>query len=383
MTPALARSLPPSSSVSGVRVRYLRYKPATRLVVRYGVTLGDRAYDATALAEPSADLAGWAADPEHLALARKVDGRAPALMPLAYDVELGALIQWLPLDLTMPALAEEPAELRALLRSAGVEIAPTGGGPETLAYKARRRAVLGLDAHVVKIYAGAADFENAIVGLRASGRLSELVAPGSEAVLPSLQLTCQTLLDGKPPRGHHAAARAAGSALALLHQTPVHGLRPFPPESQLAAAASSARSASAVAPELEGRRERLMRELELALPEISELTAAHGDFHANQVLELDGGLAVIDFDEICAAPAALDFSSYVAHLVHGVPGELEAAAGALDDLVAGYGSRPAGLSWYVATSIVRRAPFPFRFQDEAWPARIEQMVGNAEEALRL
>ncbi|MGH2997191.1 MAG: hypothetical protein ACRDM9_12825, partial [Gaiellaceae bacterium] len=251
----LARSLPPTSSVSGVRVHYLRYKPATRLVVRYGVTLGDRVCDATALAEPSADLAGWAADPEHLELARKVDGRAPALTPLAYDAELGALIQWLPLDLTMPALAEESAELRSLLQAAGVEIAESGDGPGILAYKARRRAVLGLDGHVVKIYAGKADFENAVVGLEASGHSPELVVPRSEAVLPALQLTCQTLLPGKPPSGHHAAARAAGSALALLHRTPPLGLRPFPPESQLAAAASSARSAAAVAPELAGRLE--------------------------------------------------------------------------------------------------------------------------------
>ena len=29
-------------------------------------------------------------------------------------------------------------------------------------------------------------------------------------------------------------------------------------------------------------------------------------------------LAVIDFDEMCAAAAALDLSSYVAHLVNGV-----------------------------------------------------------------
>jgi Phosphotransferase enzyme family len=383
MRSVLARSLPPRSSVSEVRIRYLRYKPATRLVVRYGVTLGDGAYDATALAEPSADLAGWARDRRHLALARKVDGRAPALTPLAYDTELGALIQWLPLDLTMPGLAEEPAELRSLLQAAGVEIAASSDGPETLAYKARRRAVLRLDDHVVKIYAGTADFENALVGLEASGRLRELVVPASEGVLPALQLTCQTLLAGKTPRGHHGAARAAGSALALLHRAPFEGLRSFPPEGQLAAAASSARSAAAVAPEVASRLEKLMRELELALPDGSELVATHGDFHANQVLELDGGLAVIDFDEVCAAPAALDFSSYVAHLVNGAPGELEAAAVALDDLVAGYGTRPAGLLWYVATSIVRRVPFPFRFMDEDWPARVEQMVADAEEALRL
>lgn len=383
MALVLARSLPPDASVGDARILYLRYKPATRLVVRYRVLLGDAAYDATALAEPSADLAGWATDPEHLALARKVDGRAPARVPLVYDNELGALIQWLPLDLALPALAEEPAELRKVLRTAGVDITAGNKEPGILAYKARRRAVLQVDGHVVKVYAGTGDFENAVVGLEASKRLPDLAVPRAEAVLPALQLTCQTLLAGKPPQEHHTAARAAGSALASLHRTPPDGLRPFPPERQLAAAAASARSASVVVPHLAGRLEKLMRELELALPEVGRLRAAHGDFHANQVLELADGLAAIDFDEICAAPAALDFSSYVAHLVDGGPDELGAASGALDDLVAGYGSRPTALSWYVATSIVRRAPFPFRFMAENWPVRIEQMVEDAEEALRL
>jgi hypothetical protein len=383
MAPLLARSLRPPTPISQVKVRYLRYKPGTRLVVRYAVTVGDRTHDATALAEPSADLAGWAMDPAHLALARKVDGRAPTSTPLSYDTEVGALLQWLPLDLTMPALAEEPAELRRLLRSSGVDVASDGDGPAILAYKARRRAVLSLDGHVIKIYAGATDFENAVIGLDVSGRLDETVVPAAEAVLPALQLTCQTLLAGKPPQGHHAAASAAGSALAAVHRLPPTGLRPFPPAGQLASAWSSARSAAAVAPQLGVRLEKLMREVELRTPEITEMVTAHGDFHANQILALEGGLAMIDFDEICAAPAALDFSSYVAHLVNGDAGELEAASGALDDLVAGYGTYPVGLSWYVATSILRRTPFPFRFMDEDWPERIEQMVVDAEEALRL
>jgi len=382
MAPVLARSLPPSAPVSDVRILYLRYKPATRLVVRYTVTLDDGPHDATALVEPRADLAGWADAPDHLALARKVNGRAPAVTPLAYDAELDALIQWLPLDLTLPALAEEPAELRRMLRAAGVDIAVGDDEPGILAYKARRRAVLRVEGHVVKIYAGIADFENAVVGLEAAHRMSKLVAPREEAVLPTMQLTCQTLLAGNPPQGHRAAARAAGAALAALHEGPCRGLRPFPPERQLVAAASSARSAAAVAPELADRLQRLLYELELSIPD-AELVAAHGDFHANQVLELDSDMAVIDFDEICAAPAALDFSSYVAHLVNGSAGELDGARGALDDLVAGYGARPSGLSWYVATSIVRRAPFPFRFMDEGWSARIEQMVADAEEGLHL
>ena len=383
MAPVLARSLAGGEHVAGVRIVYLRYKPATRLTVRYSARVGDALHDATALAEPAADLAGWAADARHLALARKVDGRAPTPTPLTYDPEVAALIQWLPLDISMPALASDPDELRGLLRQGGVDIDGTGDGPTLLAYKARRRAVLRLDDHVVKIYAGLPEFENAVVGLESSGRLSEPAVPARELVRSDLRLTCQTLLPGRPPSGHHAAARAAGSALARVHRGATTGLRSSPVERQLAAAAASARSASAVVPELAQRLTALVAALERTLPDAGDLVAAHGDFHANQVLELDGGLAVIDFDEICAAPAALDFSSYVAHLVTGASGDLAAAAGALDDLVTGYGARPAGLAWFVSSSILRRAPFPFRFMESRWPARIEQMVEDAEEALRL
>jgi hypothetical protein len=383
MARVLARSLRPGAIVDAVRIVYLRYKPGTRLIVRYGVSVDRGWHDASVLAEPQADLPGWARDPVNVALAKKANGRSPAQTPLAYDHDLRALVQWFPVDISMPALAETPAALRARLRDAGVDVRGGENATDLLAYKARRRAVLRLDGHVVKIYAGSGDFDNAVLGLDASGRLSELVVPTSEAVLREFRLTCQTLLAGKPPQGHHAAARAAGSALAALHEAPPDGLQPVTPERQLAAAASSARSAAAVAPELEDRLERVMREVEATLPDVPEHVAAHGDFHANQVLELDEGLAVIDFDEMCTAPAALDFASYVAHLVTGGRGEFEAAAAALDDLVAGYGERPAGLAWYVATSIIRRAPFPFRFMDEDWPRRIEQMVADAEEALRL
>jgi hypothetical protein len=380
MALVLGRTLRPDVTVEAVRILYLRYKPSARLIVRYRVVVGGTVHDATALAEPLLDLARWAADPEHVALARKVDGRAPAPVPLAYDGDVGALIQWFPLDLTLPALADDPAELRGALRDAGVDIAAGDEEPALLAYKARRRAVLGVDGHVVKLYAGVEDFENAVVGLRASQRISGVVAPRGEAVLHERQLTCQTLLAGSPPGGPHAAAKAAGAALAALHRGSCRGVRPFPPERQLAAAASSAGSAAAVVPTLASRTTKLLHALEHSLPE-AEQVLAHGDFHANQVLELDGDMALIDFDEICAAPAALDFSSYVAHLVSGSAGDLDAARGAVDDLVAGYGSRPAGLSWYVSTSILRRSPFPFRFLEPDWPERIERMVADAEAVL--
>jgi aminoglycoside phosphotransferase (APT) family kinase protein len=108
---------------------------------------------------------------------------------------------------------------------------------------------------------------------------------------------------------------------------------------------------------------------------------AHGDFHAGQLLRCGGELAVIDFDKLCAAPPALDLATYAAHLVNGREHDLEAARTTLEAAAGGYGERPDGLDWYLATSILRRAPFPFRYLNEDWPDLVEGMVGAAEEAL--
>jgi aminoglycoside phosphotransferase (APT) family kinase protein len=198
-----------------------------------------------------------------------------------------------------------------------------------------------------------------------------------------MQLTCQAMLDGRPPNATGGRGQAAGAELVLLHRQQVSGLRPFTHADQLRAAAGSIGSVTAVVPELEERLSGLLRKLELMIPDQSSLVTAHGDYHANQLLEVDGALAVIDFDEMCAAAPALDLSSYAAHHVNGGEGDMTAASAALAGLVTGYGIRPHALAWYLSTSILRRSPFPFRYMEPNWPLRIERMVADAEEALHL
>jgi hypothetical protein len=375
---SLGREVPPLE----VKVSYLRYKPRKDLVVHYDVSLEGATYDAVAIIAARRDLSRWTAEPTYRRLADLVDGRAPALDPLSYDQELQAMIQWLPLDIGLPALAQDPGQLRLRLQAAGVSIAAFGNGARLLAYKPRRRAVLRLDGHVVKIYAGEREFANAVTGLDASSRLRGVRVPEREAVMPELQLTCQSLLAGQRP-DDRKATRAAGAELFTLHTSEASDLKTFTPDDQLMAASASAGSVIAVVPELEPRLQALLRTLEATMPDAGPLVPCHGDFHANQLLELEQGLALIDFDEMCAAPAALDFASYVSHLVDGRTRQLDHAAQALGGLVQGYGRRPRGVSWYLATSILRRSPFPFRFMEQGWPTRIENMVAASEEALHL
>jgi ATP-binding cassette subfamily B protein len=377
MAEVLGRSLGEGADPPDVRVRYLRYKPDTNLVVQYDVGIEGRWHDATAMIARG-DLSRRASDPENVSLARMVNGRSPAANPLFYDPALGALIQWLPLDISLPAFAEPPEELRRRLRSAGVKLDSRDDEPSLIAYKPRRRAVVHMGRHVLKFYAAEQRFDAALAGLRTAAGLESICAPGFEAALSDLLLTVQTYIGGLPVSLADLAAPRAGSILARLHRSQSVRLRILRPADQLEAAACSARLAGRVAPWLSVRMEGFLRELELGAPEGATLVPSHGDFHARQLVVRPDVLVVTDFDHMGLAPAALDLATYAAHLVRGDPGDLEEAMSVLDLLIEGYGEPPAGLPWYLATAILRQATQPFCYLDEQWPERVDTIVEAAE-----
>jgi ATP-binding cassette, subfamily B, bacterial len=411
MAPFLARSLGPDAPTPDVRVHYLRYKPGTNIVVRYDVGLDGRWFDACAMITSRRFLAGRAAKPENVALARLVDGRSPAPCPLHYEPEIDSLIHWFPLDLELPALAEPPEQL---LHELGV----AGGGGEavSLAYKPRRRAVLRVGEHVLKIYAKEEEFAHASAGLLAAGALRGVRTARMEGELRDRLVTLQRFITGSRPSSPGDIAAEAGDLLRRVHSsselgsatTPgessarrvatllpalrgrvlapllhdpidlVGGLPAAQPDDQLRHAAASAQLVTAIRPDLEGRLQRLLAELEDTAPDANGLVPTHGDFNARQLLVTRDGLAVVDFDAMCLAPAALDLATYAAYLVLGADDDLDEANAVLEELLDGYGDDPLGLSWYLATCILRRSPRPFRYLDEHWPERVEGMIDAAE-----
>jgi ATP-binding cassette, subfamily B, bacterial len=382
MATFLQRSLGPGAPVPEVGVRFLRYKPGTNLVVRYDVGLDGRRCVAIAMIKASRSLARRAAKPENVALARLVNGRSPAPMPLYYEPEIEALVQWFPLDLDLPTLAEPPERLLDELDAAGASLGPADGAPATLAYKPRRRAVLRLGDHVLKLYAEQRPFERAAAGLRVAGGVREVQTPTLAGRLPARLVTVQPALAGSRPARAADVAGEAGRLLAELHAcsrpAPGAAIPAAPPSYQLRAAVLSSELVTALRPALDARVQALLRRLEETMPAGDGLVHSHGDFNARQLLLTPDGLAVVDFDSICHAPAALDVADYAAHEVRGTADEAEEITGLLDDVAGGYGDRPAGLSWYLATSIIRRAPEPFRYVEEQWPERVEGMVRTAE-----
>jgi starch synthase len=376
MAEVLGRSLGQSAEPPDVRVHDLNYNPETNLVVHYDVGVGGERHHATAMIGHN-DLAGRARKFENEALADMVDGRSPAERPLSFEPALGALVQWLPLDLSLWALAVPPAHRDRRLRAVGVHTNGRGEEPALLDYSPQERAVVRLNGHVLKYYASHSSFGAAVAGMKAADE-ARVSAPGFEASLPELFLTVQSHVAGDEIESPAAAAVDAGAALARLHSGNCETLHEFPPAEQLDAAAASAELAGRLVPALRPRLEALLGRLEAALPTDLDRVPAHGAFHARRLLLGAGGLVMTDFDRMCGAPAALDVASYVADLVRGDPGDLEAALDALELVVQGYAGRPEQLSWYLATTMLRRSSRPFRHQDEQWPLRMEEIVAAAE-----
>jgi Phosphotransferase enzyme family len=383
MTPALGRSLRPGLGVEDLRVRMVDYRPGAGATVAYDVGVAGARRVAVATAGPALCPAAARTDARQ-AIARALGGESPVARPLTYDVGLGALVQWYPLDLAMPALARPVGEVLRLAARAGIAVDPEAGPAETLLYRPGRRAVLRAGDVVLKAYAGDAEFRAGVAGLRIAGGLGLAAAPRLRGALPELRLTMQAAIDGTPVSRLRArtVAPVAGAMLRALHDAHVPGLAIASPRATLAAAARGAELAAAVEPRLAGRALAVLARLEEHAPDPGAVVPSHGDFNISQFLDLDGALAVVDFDEACLAPPALDVASYAANLVSGRTGDLARADAAVAALLEGYGERPEDLDWHYAAALLRRAPSPFRLYKPRWPQRIEAIVAASEEVLR-
>jgi hypothetical protein len=370
----LARSL--GREVTDVRVAYVSYEPSKSVLVQYDVTADDEAHGAFVTADADADLAARGEAEESRALVRAVDGRAAAATPLAYDSALDVLVQWTPLDLALPAFSEPATRLRERIAEAGVEVG--GDAPQLVHYKPGRRAAFRVGDHFVKIYASRGLFERSVHNLRAVEPLA-IRTPRCEAAIADRRIQVQSLVAGVRPAGPEEVAHEAGALLARLHAARLDGLRPAPAAYWLKSAAKSAGVLAAVVPRLEERLAGFVRDLERRLP-ADDGVPSHGDFDVRQLLELDGDFGVVDFDRMSTAAPALDLASYISFVVD--HDGLAAASTVLRALVEGYGRRPEGVPWYLATVLLRRARIPFRRFVDGWPDRVEARLAVAEAALR-
>ncbi|MEO5853048.1 MAG: phosphotransferase [Nocardioides sp.] len=363
-----------------VRVHSTRYKPGDNIVVEYGVLTPSGWSTAVAYAHAGSKLPRKLKNPGHRKLARRVADRVPAARPFVLLPEVSALVQWMPLDVRLPVLADDAQRLTARLAKKGILV--SAAEPELLRYWPRRRAVLRFGPYVLKLYREPGDFDQAHRNLRASASLQQLRTPGYKGKLKGRQVTVQEWIPGGAPSLAPASSDPAGAILADLHGATSPALRTTTPEALLAKAASRADFVVHLLPVLRREVAALLDDLEAKAPHGGPLVTSHGNFHAGQLLaDPVLGMAMIDFDRLCLASPAYDVSSFAAHVAFGRPGDRAVVSAAIDSLVAGYGARPVDLEWYLSIALLRRAAVPFRFQDEHWPDAVAELVDHARAVL--
>ncbi|HWL65440.1 MAG TPA: phosphotransferase, partial [Actinomycetota bacterium] len=368
------------ATLDDLQIARVRYDPGERIIVHYRATENGHGLDAVATAIARQNLGAKVQNPRFTTMATIVNGRSPGRRPVAHDPEVDAIIAWLPFDAKLPGLAIPPHELVDRLTRAGV---PVGDNrePVLVGYKPSSRAVLRLGDQILKAYGKDSHFEAARNGLLASGSSPSLCTVQLRAEFDDLRLTSQAAVDGTTPSEALDVAYESGEFLRILQNQEFNDLPATSPEHQKQEADRHARLASVLVPDLSPQLERLIERLNQSMPEDVELTPAHGDFHVDQLIANEERLTVIDFDEMCRAPAALDIATYAADVVRGCDQDLERAHATLQPLCEGYADTPAWIEWYLSTAILCRATRPFRSQSSNWPERTRAIVRAADGAL--
>jgi Ser/Thr protein kinase RdoA (MazF antagonist) len=116
------------------------------------------------------------------------------------------------------------------------------------------------------------------------------------------------------------------------------------------------------------------------VPQPSTLVTSQGNFGCDQLRVHGSDVLLVDFNDMCLAPPALDVATYAAKVAHGRPDDASPDT-ALAAVVEGYGARPEALDWYLAAAILARSTHPFRRQVPDWPERIDGLVRTAMEAM--
>lgn len=379
MAPLLTRG--PPGAIGDVRVVSVRYKPGDNLTVQYAVQLPGRWATAVAFASSTSALATKPSRRRPSRAAASARKKAPVPEPLVFVPEVDALVQWLPLDLGLPVMADGRSKLNRRLAEAGLA-SVEGARPRVLRYSARRRAVIRLGPYVLKTYRDRDDFEQARQGLVAGAGLRSVRTPALLGTLPRRRTTVQQRVKGGCPSWGLDDSGPAGDLLAALHAETAAGLRTTSPAHILAKSRARAGVIARLDPDLGPRLDEILAGLAQTAPESAALVTSHGNFHAGQLLARNDGLTLIDLDRMCLAPRAFDLACFTAQYALGHPDDAALLGRVGTALLAGYGEVPSELPWYLAACLLRRALAPFRHQNEHWRQATEQLVTLSLEALR-
>lgn len=180
-----------------------------------------------------------------------------------------------------------------------------------------------------------------------------------------------------------SAARAAGAALATLHQVtasvPGHRIasRMLPGEDPDRARRCVVEMAMQIAPTLERR----LAAVAADLPDLPWQPGGiiHGDFSADQVVRASEGIRIVDLDRMQLGEPHQDLGSFAASELRRTGGW-----GLTGDVLDGYGpaTRPGELAAWTAHALLLRLTEPFRATSPTWVADMDRRLDEVEFVLR-
>jgi Ser/Thr protein kinase RdoA (MazF antagonist) len=378
------------SSVAGVSVRYLRYKPTQNCLAAchaevdgQSIDLVLKTYRASAVAKLHKGVV------RHGSLERLGPGR------FILDGSM-VVVAVFPDDAKLKQLARvaSPDSLARLADRIGVR-GTAESRLETLRHNPERRFVGRLvvdDTNVatVRCYT-ARDFAGVVAkagALRSRGplKLAQQVTQRRRWRLLAFEWLDGNLLEHaiRQRTVSSAALRVVGAALAHVHDQEAPALPQRTGGSEAAALIALARQLAFVHPPIAASAGRLAERLAARLVAQPLSThPLHGDFYARQVI-LDGDLAaLIDLDEAALGDPAIDLARFSADLeATVVAGGLEAREiePLVESLLEGYGrvrALPATLHLHIAAQLVRVAAHPFRRREPSWPEMTAAILSRA------
>lgn len=284
--------------------------------------------------------------------------------------------------------------------------------PDLLRYVPRRRALFfwpraaspAAGAVYIKVYAPGEDEPAAgNLGLLADARArNELGFGVPELILhdPKRRAVLMSEVGGRPlterlGKGDEQIQRTVGVALASLHRSSLRPRARWTPRSELWALAQACADIALAAPALKTRLDVLIEALEerAAALEFEIDAPIHGNLFGDQILVDDGGLGVVDWDDLALGDPLYDLGRLMAHqLFVGLSREGEMAAvhreiAALRrayEAAAGTRADTSRLIWQVATALLLRAKISaLRTLAPGWSEQLRTAVGEAERLLSI
>jgi hypothetical protein len=384
----------PTIAPTVARPTYVRYKPATSALFGFVIDAAQPLhFHALATTRDGFEKLEKDAPPE---AARNALGVAQLVWP-----DLHMVLRFFPYDRKLPSLAllNQPDRLRQLLEKIDPEQIP--GAPPSmsvLAYKPERRYVARVEQDqipraLLKICTTDA-YERVVHNarmFRSQGTLRTAKLLGKSDWQHAVGLKflggrtfAQMLSDhASPPQ---EIVELIADALFTLH-------RAYPDHPRAVGSQERAESLAAVGdmiawvlPQVNPLVQSLLKQL--VKPVRAEAQSAiHGDFYAKQILidSQSDPVGIVDFDEARLGDAWEDVANFIAHLESDTIRQRISSSSAqrvspllVDAYAHRAGHRSPQLKFYIATSLFRLAPHPFRRREPDWDRRTRQMLESCQ-----